>query len=131
MRFLAPLLAAALLAGCNFPYKIDVQQGNFVTQDLVDKLKPGMTRAEVKQLLGTPLLTDVFHNDRWDYYFSNLKGGKAENRSTLTIYFKDDKLASFTGAGRPGKTPDEQINAPNPAPPNPAAANPAPNPATR
>ena len=66
-----------LLAGCKqvpvlptlTPYKIDVQQGNYVTQDMVEKLKPGMTRSQVKFLLGTPLVVDPFRNDRWDYVY--------------------------------------------------------------
>ena len=103
MRNLASLLLlVAALAGC--VYKIDVQQGNLVTQDVVDKLKPGMTKAEVRGLLGTPLLNDVFHQDEWDYYFSNRRGGKvASEPSRLTVRFKDDKLASVEGTGRSGR----------------------------
>ncbi|HZZ91689.1 MAG TPA: outer membrane protein assembly factor BamE [Usitatibacter sp.] len=102
MRPLVSLLLIAALSGC--VYKIDVQQGNLVTQDLVDKLKPGMTRAEVKQLLGTPLLNDVFHQNEWDYYFANARGGRvASQPSRLTVYFKDDKMASYAGAGRSGR----------------------------
>jgi outer membrane protein assembly factor BamE len=115
MRLLVSLLIAAALAGCGLVYKIDVQQGNYVTQDLVDKLKPGMTKAEVRQLLGTPMLIDVFHANRWDYYFSNVKAGKAQDRSRLSIRFENDKVAAITGAGRPGTTPDDQVSAPNPA----------------
>ena len=102
MRLIAPLLLIAALSGCI--YKIDVQQGNLVTQDVVDKLKPGMTKAEVKALLGTPLLNDVFHQNEWDYYFSNSRRGRvASQPSRLTVYFKDDKLASYSGAGRSGR----------------------------
>jgi outer membrane protein assembly factor BamE len=140
MRFLAPLLIAATLSGCGLVYRIDVQQGNYVTQDLVDRLKPGMTKAEVKQILGTPLLTDVFHANRWDYYFSNVKGGKMADRSRLTVVFVNDKLSALSGGVRPGTTPSAQVTAPNPAaqstetpaaPTKPSpAANPAPNPVT-
>jgi outer membrane protein assembly factor BamE len=140
MRFLAPLLIAAMLPGCGLVYRIDVQQGNYVTQDLVDRLKPGMTKAEVKQILGTPLLTDVFHANRWDYYFSNVKGGKTGDRSRLTVLFENDKLASTAGGVRPGTTPGAQSAGANPAaqssetpaaPTKPSpAANPAPNPVT-
>jgi outer membrane protein assembly factor BamE len=140
MRFLALLLIAATLSGCGFVYRIDVQQGNYVTQDLVDRLKPGMTKAEVKQILGTPLLIDVFHANRWDYYFSNVKGGKVEDRSRLTVLFVNDKLSGLSGGVRPGTTPGAQVAAPNPAaqsvetpaaPTRPSpAANPAPNPVT-
>jgi outer membrane protein assembly factor BamE len=100
MRLLAPILAATLaLGGC--VYKIDIQQGNYVTQDVADKLKVGMTKAEVRQLLGTPLLVDAFHANRWDYYFSNSKGGKSEDRTRLTVFFENDKVANFVGEARP------------------------------
>jgi len=60
------------LAGCSFPgvYKIDIQQGNVVTQDMIDQLRPGMTRRQVRFIMGNPLLTDTFHADRWDYLYS-------------------------------------------------------------
>ena len=94
---------AILLGGC--VYRIDIQQGNYVTRDVADKLKVGMSRTEVRQLLGTPLLADVFHADRWDYYFSNAKGGKAGDRKLFSVFFKDDKVASFTGDVQPPAPP--------------------------
>ena len=119
MRFLALLCACLAVAGCGrFVHKIDVQQGNYVTQDLVARLKPGMTKAEVRQLLGTPLLADVFHGDRWDYYFSNAPGGRPQDRKLLTVLFKDDKVVSFTGEAQPPARPPV---APPPAQPAPAA----------
>lgn len=102
MRFIA--LAAILFAAtaCGpFVYRIDVQQGNYVTQDTVARLKIGMSKAEVRQLLGTPLLADVFHSNRWDYYFSNVKGRKVEDRTRFTVVFQDEKVADFTGTSRP------------------------------
>lgn len=102
MRLIAPLLLIAALSGCI--YKIDVQQGNLVTQEMVDKLKLGMTKGEVKLTLGTPLLNDVFHQNEWDYYFSNSRNGRvASQPSRLTVRFKDDKLASIEGSGRSGR----------------------------
>lgn len=90
-----------LAASCGIVHTIDVQQGNFVTHETVAKLKPGMTKAEVRQLLGTPLLTDVFHANRWDYYFSSDKRGRPEGeRSRLTVVFKDDKVVEWKGGGR-------------------------------
>ena len=117
MRLIAILLASVALAGC--VYKIDVQQGNYITQDLVDKLKPGMTKAEVKGLLGTPLLTDAFHANRWDYYFSNKPHRMAEERATITINFQDEKLVSVEGGGRPpGSSPSRSApETPRPPPP--------------
>jgi outer membrane protein assembly factor BamE len=96
MRFIALLLLALAASGC--VYKIDVQQGNYVTQDLVDRLKPGMTKAEVKGILGTPLLTDAFHADRWDYFFSNKPHRMKEERSRVSILFKDEKLVEVQGS---------------------------------
>ena len=122
MRFLASLAAAVLLAGC--VYKIDIQQGNYVTQDVVAKLKKGMTKAEVKQVLGTPLLADAFHANRWDYYFSNVKGGKAEDRTRLSVFFEDDKLVAVTGDVRAASPGAAAVKAPEPAPQTPAAAPP-------
>jgi outer membrane protein assembly factor BamE len=123
MRLLAPIIAALALAGCGLVHTIDVQQGNYVTQDVAAKLRTGMTKAEVRQLLGTPLLIDAFHANRWDYFFSNVKRGKAENRTRLTVFFENDKVASFTGEARPSLPPP--VGAPAaPAPPvaAPAAA---------
>ena len=100
---LAVLFAASLLAcACGpFVYKIDVQQGNVVTQEAAAQLKTGMSKAEVRQILGTPLLADVFHANRWDYYFSNARGGRQRERSLLSLYFKDEKLVGITGDARP------------------------------
>ncbi len=105
MRFAFLLACSLLLGSCMLVHKIDVQQGNFVTQDSVAKLKKGMTRAEVRQLLGTPLLTDVFHANRWDYYFSNVKGRRAEDRTRLTVVFQDDKVVEWSGTAQPDRKP--------------------------
>ena len=107
MRFIAPAVLSCLLAsGCGpFVYRIDVQQGNYVTEDAVAKMKAGMTKAEVRQALGTPLLNDVFHADRWDYFYSNVKSGKPEPRKRYTVFFKDDKVVSFGGESQPPAPP--------------------------
>lgn len=112
MRFLAIPLACLLVASCGFVHKIDVQQGNYVTQDAVAKLKNGMSKGEVRQVLGTPLLIDAFHANRWDYYFSNIKGGRAEERKRFSVFFENDKVVSFTGTAQP----------PGPAPVGPPSA---------
>ena len=109
MRIPALILCATLAAAC--VHKIDVEQGNYVTQDLVDQLKPGMTRAQVKGILGTPLLADVFHANRWDYYFDNSKGGKKLAHKRLTVVFQDDKLASWTGDANPPLPPPTNLQA--------------------
>ena len=85
-------LCATLPLGACFSipvHKLDIQQGNVVTQEMVDKLKPGMTRAQVRFVLGTPLVTDTFHRNRWDYFYSFKVGaeGVAETRR-LTLPFR-------------------------------------------
>lgn len=94
-------LCATLSLGACFSipvHKLDIQQGNVVTQEMVDKLKPGMTRAQVRFVLGTPLVTDTFHRNRWDYFYSFKVGaeGVAETRR-LTLLFQDDVLLSVQG----------------------------------
>ena len=101
-----PLFAAlclASLAACGLripgitPYKIDIQQGNFISQDMVAQLKPGMSKDQVRLTLGTPLLTDVFHADRWDYvYWREAPDGKRESRR-VAVFFADGKLARVDG----------------------------------
>ncbi len=109
---LAAVLAALLLAAC--VHKIDIEQGNYVTEDLVAKLKPGMTKAEVKQLLGTPLLADIFHGNRWDYYFSNAKGRQKPEKRHLVVLFKDEKVTSFSGDANPPPRPPAHPERPQP-----------------
>jgi outer membrane protein assembly factor BamE len=79
------------------PYRIDVRQGNWVTQEMVSQLRPGQTRDQVRFILGSPLLTDMFHADRWDYVYRFQPGrGDAEQRR-LVLYFQDDKLVRVGG----------------------------------
>jgi outer membrane protein assembly factor BamE len=100
-----------MLAGCSSvtdyfprfltPYRPDVQQGNVITAEMVDQLRPGMTREQVKFMLGTPLLTDPFHPDQWNYlYYLNPRIG-APQRRNLVIYFKDNRLDQFTSDPMP------------------------------
>ena len=77
------------------PYRPDVHQGNIITQEMVDQLRQGMTREQVRFMLGTPLLTSEFHKDRWDYpYYLNPLRGPVQSRR-LTVMFKDNKLERF------------------------------------
>lgn len=106
VRFaLGALAAASLLAGCSMndpnrsgllqPYRIDLPQGNYLTRESVDKVQEGMTREQVRFLLGTPLLRDLFHPDRWDYVFRyKFPNGDVEQRK-VTIRFRDDRVASI------------------------------------
>ena len=78
-------------------YRIEIQQGNVVTQEMLDKLQPGMTRNQVRFVLGTPLIVDPFRNDRWDYVYTLNKGGSRIEQRQLKVYFKDDKMERYEG----------------------------------
>lgn len=79
------------------PYRIDVRQGNWVDQEMVSQLKPGQTRDQVRFILGSPLVSDMFHADRWDYIYRLQPGrGEAEQRR-LIVYFQDEKLVRVGG----------------------------------
>ena len=79
------------------PWKIDVRQGNFVSQQMVAQLKPGQTRDQVRFILGSPLVTDVFHADRWDYVYRFTSGSGAILDRRLTVFFQGNKLSSVAG----------------------------------
>ena len=102
MRILLLSLAVTLLSACGyvgFPgvYKINVEQGNIVTQEMVDQLKPGMTRRQVKFIMGTPLVEDTFNPNRWDYLYVKRNGNEVLSQSHLTIDFDGDTLVNVTG----------------------------------
>ena len=79
------------------PYKMDIQQGNVVTQEMMEKLKPGMTPSQVRFILGTPLVVDAFHKDRWDYVYRYTKGGTVQEHRRIVVVFQDQKLARIEG----------------------------------
>ncbi|HHK4219112.1 TPA: outer membrane protein assembly factor BamE [Pseudomonas aeruginosa] len=102
----------AALAGCSFPgvYKIDIQQGNVVTQDMIDQLRPGMTRRQVRFIMGNPLIVDTFHANRWDYLYSIQPGGGRRQQERVSLFFNDsDQLAGLNGDFMPGVSRDEAI----------------------
>jgi outer membrane protein assembly factor BamE len=94
------LTAVASAAGTGCVYRMVVQQGNFLDTDQVAQLQNGMTRSQVRFLLGTPMLPNAFDNDRWDYlyYLKIGRRGEAEQRR-LTVYFTDDKVTRFENIG--------------------------------
>ena len=113
-------LAAAALAGCGTfntgfnasaanpvnwitPYKVDVIQGNFVSKEQVETLKPGMSRAQVKDVLGTPLIASLFHADRWDYVFTLKRQGVEPQAFKYAVFFKGDQLERFEGDSMPSE----------------------------
>jgi len=107
---LALALLVAATTGCTsnrwgFPYKVSVQQGNWITKDQVSLLRAGMTREQVRFALGTPMLTSALHSNRWDYpYFYRTGSGKIEER-TLTIFFDGAQLESWRGEEQPELQP--------------------------
>ncbi len=88
-------------------YKIDVQQGNVIDQEMVNSLKPGMSKSQVRYVMGTPILVDVFHQDRWDYLYSMKKAAVQKEKRRVTLYFKDDRLERLEGDIKP--QPPEDI----------------------
>jgi len=111
MRYVI-LLLALLGASCSStlpsfkPYHLDVQQGNVVTAKMMMQLKPGMSKSQVRYVLGTPLLQDAFHQNRWDYIYQMTKGGKVIERRRIILDFESDGLRAVRGdvipAGLPG-----------------------------
>ncbi len=106
MRQFLTLLMVLALAGCKqapelpaviSPYRIDIQQGNVVSQAMIAKLKAGMTRAQVRFALGSPLIVDPFRTDRWDYIYMYQKQGKVAERRRITIIFEEDALLRIDG----------------------------------
>ena len=105
MRLLAPLLLLSLSA-CSIdpvlnvlpePYKVTIQQGNVITQEMVEKLKPGMTKSQVRFVLGSPPIADMFHANRWDYVYTIKEGHKVKENRKLALFFENDLLARVAG----------------------------------
>ncbi len=103
-------IAGALLPGCSSldsasqrvagvvqPYRPQVVQGNFISREQVEFLRPGITREQVRDILGTPLVTSVFHGDRWDYAFTLRRQGIEPQAFRLSVFFKDDRLDRIEG----------------------------------
>jgi len=86
------------------PYKMEVVQGNFISKEQVEALKPGMAREQVKDILGTSLLQDVFHADRWDYVFTMRRQGTEPQARKFTVYFKGDVMDHVEGDAMPSES---------------------------
>jgi len=111
-RQLLAALALAALGGCAYlpslpsvtgekvlgfvtPYRLEVVQGNVLTKEQVARVKPGMSRLQVRDTLGSPMLTDVFHGDRWDYLFTMKRQGEPEQRRHVVAWFEGETLKSL------------------------------------
>jgi len=93
--------ATQRIAGSITPYRVEVVQGNFVSREQVQALQPGMSRLQVREVLGTPLVTSIFHADRWDYVFTLKRQGVEPQSRRLTVFFKGDQLERFEGDEMP------------------------------
>lgn len=116
-RLALAAFAAFALAGCGAfndathhfasslaPYKVEIVQGNFVSKEQVEALQPGMSREQVRQILGTPLLTDLFHAERWDYVFTMRRQGVAPQERHLAVFFKGDTMDHVQGDPMPSES---------------------------
>lgn len=106
------LISLAMLAGCSLPgvYKIDIQQGNVVTQDMIDQLRPGMTRQQVRFIMGTPLIQDTFHPNRWDYLYSmQAAGGQRKQERVSLVFNGNNQLSGLSGDFMPGASREQRI----------------------
>jgi len=115
MKIAALVITATVpfaLAGCetilsNLPgvYSIDIEQGNIVDQAMVDQLRPNMTKRQVLYIMGSPMLSDTFHEQRWDYLYSNQPGGEARLQKRISLYFSGENLVGVQGDFRPSAMP--------------------------
>lgn len=97
------------------PYRVTIQQGNFISQEMLSQIKVGMTKDQIRFLVGTPLLADVFHGERWDYPFRLQKGSGETTTSRIAIFFKDNKVARIDAGELPTEK-DYLIRIAGPAP---------------
>jgi len=104
------LLAAGALLASGCVYKMSIQQGNYLVAESVSQLKEGMTRSQVRFLLGTPMVPDAFDADRWDYYyFFSSRNYKQPLKRRLTVFFADEKVQRFENQGVPTQADLEQL----------------------
>ncbi len=108
-------LTALTLSACSgskwgFPYKAPVQQGNWLTASQIERLEPGMTREQVRFLLGSPTLEDIFHSERWEYPFFYKPGYGKEELRLFTVWFDGDALVRWQGDAQPNRQPFEQFD---------------------
>lgn len=96
---LSILIISLLLSNCSIPriFQVVISQGNLVDQEMLDKLEIGMTESQVKFVMGTPLISDTFYPDRWDYFTSVTQGDNTYTNQKITLYFENNKLVSWEG----------------------------------
>jgi len=113
-KLLIIITCIASLSACSWQlvHKIDVQQGNVITQDEVNQLEPGMSRRQVQYVMGSPMVADVFHQDRWDYIYRLQPGYGEPTQEHVTLFFDDDSLARITGTLYPDETAGDEAGRP-------------------
>ena len=108
---------ALLLCSCSLPrvYRLAVQQGNVITQEMVDSLKPGMTHEQVAYVMGEPVVRNPFDDRRWDYVYTFRVPGYVDDQKMLSLFFTDGKLAHFTGDFKPSDPAEDAASQTDPA----------------
>jgi len=107
---LVSALAACGSTNWGFPYRPNIQQGNWITSEQVAQLQPGMTREQVRYILGTPTLQDVFHANRWDYPYYNNPGYGEDQQRRFTVWFEGDQLVRWEGDQQPDRQPFQKAD---------------------
>lgn len=102
-----------MLENLPYVYKIDVNQGNVIDQAMIDQLRPNMTKKQVLYIMGSPMLVDYFHQNRWDYVYSLKKGDENPEKKTISIFFENDQIKNIQGDFRPSPTPVAKPNTDN------------------
>lgn len=132
------ILLSLLLSSCSYlhvpvlaPYKMDIRQGNYVTPEMREKLRPGMTKAQVRYVLGTPMINDAFHGNRWDYAYRLAQRGEVVEKQHLALYFENDRLVRVEEDGKPVQLEEPASAAPEEAKPEQAAGAAEPQPAAQ
>jgi outer membrane protein assembly factor BamE len=101
MRFISVfVLSTIILSGCSI-YKMDIQQGNYITQEALSQVRPGMSQSQVQDVLGTPLLTDDFRQNRWDYVFYLQQSGQLTKKSSVAVFFNEQGIVSDVRRDQP------------------------------
>ncbi|MFT5083818.1 MAG: outer membrane protein assembly factor BamE [Lentisphaeria bacterium] len=102
---LTVILALAACSSLKFPgvYRVTIQQGNYLEEDMIEQLKVGLTKQQVRYIMGTPMVEDTFNTDRWDYYYSVKRGDKEIRSNHFIVYFEDDQLTHWNGNYTPIK----------------------------
>ena len=109
------VVMVGLAAGCTpapysvlgiTPYRMEIQQGNYVSRDMVQQLRLGMSKEQVRFVLGTPLIADLYHTDRWDYLYYRIRPGSPEEHAKIAVYFSNDKLVKVEGEALPAVRED-------------------------